>query len=61
MNNEFKVTESFGTATQIERLTDEAIGIARATGSVGATASESKVDNETLKSVESARVTVSRI
>lgn len=55
----FKVTESFGTATETERLRNQAIGIARATGSVGATCNESHIiaGEETLV----ASVTVSRV
>lgn len=57
-HNEFKVTESFGTDKEIERLRNEAIGIAKATGSVGATCNESRITSgeETLV----ASVTVSR-
>jgi len=55
----FKVTESFGTTTEIERLLEQAIGIAKATGSVGATCDESHISSgeETLV----ASVTVSRV
>lgn len=60
INTEFKVTESFGTADKIASLTSQAINIARATGSVGATCEESNWnpngDDEVIASV-----TVSRI
>mgnify|MGYP003624283088 CR=1 FL=1 len=55
----FKVTESLGTEAQIERLRNEAIGIARATGSVGATCNESRLTSG--EEVLVASVTVSRV
>jgi hypothetical protein len=60
MTTTFQITESFGTTTEIERLREQAISIARATGSVGATCSESRWDSVTGKTIELASVTVSR-
>lgn len=57
---DFKVTKSFGTEALIARLTAEAIGIARATGSVGATCEESNWNPDGEDEVV-ASVTVSRI
>jgi hypothetical protein len=57
----YTITEAFGTDTEIARLRDQAIGIARATGSVGATSSESNWDSATEKTTLTASVTVSRI
>ena len=61
MNTTWKITEAFGTEAQVERLTREAIGIASWTGSVGATASESRWDQDTNKTETDASVTVSRV
>lgn len=41
METTFEITKSFGPDDMIARLTEEAIGIAKATGSVGATCDES--------------------
>ncbi len=48
----WRVVESFGTPEQIERLTNEAIGIAGCTGSVGAMCMESNTEGETIALVE---------
>ena len=61
MTSTWKVTEAFGTEAQIERLKREAIGIAGATGSVGATSEETHWDQETNESSVAARVTVERV
>jgi hypothetical protein len=60
-NVSFQVTESFGTDAQIRRLTEEAINMARATGSVGATCNESNWSQDTGKTTTVAMVTVSRV
>ena len=61
MTTAFKVTEAFGTETEIARLTDEAMGMAQASGSVGATCKESTWDSDKAIKVVTALVTVSRI
>lgn len=61
MTTTFKVTESFGTETEIERLTEQAIGMALATGSVGASYQEVTWDSDTAEETITASVTVSRI
>ena len=61
MTTSFKVTESFGTKEQIERLKEQAIGMARVTGSVGATHQEVNWDADTNQETITASVTVSRI
>jgi hypothetical protein len=52
----WEIVESFGTPELIERLTNEAIGIAGCTGSVGAMCMESNTDGETIALVEVKRV-----
>lgn len=54
----FRVTEQIGTIEQINRLRDEAIGIARATGSIGATAEQCDWNNGDFITI--AKVTVVR-
>jgi hypothetical protein len=60
MTTTFKVTKSFGTETEIEKLTEQAIGIALATGSVGASYQEVTWDRDTNQEKITASVTVER-
>ena len=52
----WEIVEAFGTPELIERLTNEAIGIAGATGSIGATATQNKFKDDELTTVASVEV-----
>lgn len=58
--NGFKIVEAFGTPELIEKLANEAIGIAGCTGSIGASASEVNLD-EFFNRNEVAKVKVERV